>query len=71
MSTHPLYRFRQARHMTRETLAKDIGCSTRSLARWEKGDMRPRMALATQASRVTGLSIDELFGEVGASIVVR
>jgi DNA-binding XRE family transcriptional regulator len=64
---HPLCRHRQANRLTRACLASQIGCSTRSLARWEQGVTRPRMELAVRVSKVTGLSLDALFGGAEAS----
>ena len=61
-SNPPLYAYRKAHRVTRASLASQIGCATRTLARWEKGVSRPRMALAIHTSRVTELSLDELFG---------
>jgi DNA-binding XRE family transcriptional regulator len=62
-SHQPLYLYRRQHRLKRVALAKSIGCSTKSLSRWEHGITRPRMSWAVQASRVTGLSLDQLFGE--------
>ena len=59
---HPLCAYRKAHGLTRPALAGQIGCAMRSLARWEQGETRPRMELAVRTSKVTGLSLDALFG---------
>jgi DNA-binding XRE family transcriptional regulator len=62
-SHHPLYQHRKAHYLTRQQMAAQIGCSTRTLARWEKGLYCPRLTFALKASQVTGLSILALSGE--------
>ena len=62
---HPLYQYRKERRLTRQQLAHQIGCSTRTLARWEKGHYCPRLSFAVRAGQVTGLAVETL-GAVAA-----
>jgi DNA-binding XRE family transcriptional regulator len=67
---HPLFLYRTMRHMTRAQLALQIGCSTRTLSRWEKGHYSPRLAFAVRANHVTGLSVETLSGVVQPPVVL-
>ncbi len=59
---HPLTSYRHVHHLERTTLAHQIGCSPKSLYRWERGLTQPRMAWAVRASQVTQLPLEQLFG---------
>ncbi|MFZ1683637.1 MAG: helix-turn-helix transcriptional regulator [Candidatus Zixiibacteriota bacterium] len=67
-SNHPLVLHRQSHHLTREQLAEQIGCSSRTLARWEKGQYRPRLVFAVRASQVTGIAVQTLCATVPPSV---
>ncbi len=65
---HPLHVYRQAHRLTRRTLAAQLGCSTKTLFRWEKGQYCPRLALALQVSQVTGLPVEALKNSEGTVV---
>ncbi len=65
---HPLYEYRKKHRLTRRQLAVQIGCSTRTLARWEKGHFCPRLAFAVRAGQVTGLAVEALGDSLWAQL---
>lgn len=58
---HPLLVYRHARAISRASLARAIGCSDRSLYRWEHGLTRPHVVWALRASRIVGVPVERLF----------
>ena len=58
-------KFRKAKGLTQESLAKAVGVSTQAVSRWECGGA-PDVALLPAIADKLGVSIDALFGREGA-----
>lgn len=57
---HPLYQYRKSHRLTRAQLARQLQCSTRTIARWEKGQYSPRLKQGIALSQLTGLPLERL-----------
>lgn len=58
-----LKRFRQAKHMTQETVAEVLGVSTQTVSRWECDDTLPTADILPEIARLYCITIDDLFKE--------
>ncbi len=55
-------KYRRERDLTQEELAQDIGISSQSVSKWERGEGYPDIMLLPVIARNFGVTIDELFG---------
>lgn len=47
--------------MTPKELAQEMGCSVDAVARWMAGIASPKPGYATQAARILGIGVDDLY----------
>ena len=57
-----LKRFRKARNLTQEEVAKHLGISFQSVSKWERNDGYPDITMLPVLARYYGVTIDELIG---------
>lgn len=55
-----LKRLRLAAGFTQASFAQAVGVQVRQVARWEKGEARPRMKYLAAMANVLGIAVDEL-----------
>ncbi len=55
-------KYRRERDLTQDELAQDIGISSQSVSKWERGDGYPDIMLLPVIARYFGVTIDELLG---------
>lgn len=57
-----LVELRTARALTQEDIAQQVGASTQTVRRWERGESRPQMALLRALSRTFDVPVSDLVG---------
>jgi len=60
-NVHPLAKFRAAQNLTQEDLAKQLQVAPHTIWRWENGKRLPRAPDARRISKLTGISVGELY----------
>jgi transcriptional regulator with XRE-family HTH domain len=58
---HPLAKFRVAQNLTQEDLARQLKVAPHTVWRWENGKRLPRASDAKRISKLTGISVGELY----------
>ena len=58
---------RSRRGWTRERAAERLGIAAETLARFERGERRPSLAVLLKLAKGYGISVDELTGQVAAN----
>lgn len=56
---------RLAKAITQKDLAKEVGITRQTLSLIEKGQYNPTIKLAMRLAKVLGVTLDDLFWEVG------
>lgn len=58
----PLQMLRRLRFMTQEQLGKEIGVTGNTIARWERGEVQPKLtpSQTKKLCKALGISLDEL-----------
>ena len=54
-------RLREARRMTQEQLANELGVTFQAVSKWENGVTMPDVMMMPQIAQVFGITIDELY----------
>lgn len=54
--SHPLTTFRAGKNLTQESLGEQLGVSSMTVSRWERGETLPRPKLWPKIQEATGLS---------------
>ena len=57
-----LKKFRKARNLTQEEVAKHLGISFQAISKWERNDGYPDITMLPVLARYYGVTIDELIG---------
>lgn len=65
--TNRIAEFREKKGLTQRELARLLGCSKRSLIRWELGYIDPSLRCALQLSDILGKTVKELFHNIVTS----
>lgn len=58
--SHPLFKYREDKGLSREALGKELGVSDVTVGRWEKKQRRVDVKLLPKVSQVTGIPKSEL-----------
>lgn len=61
-----LKQLRRSRNMSQSELAERLSVSQQTVAKWESGQVFPKLPMLTRLSQIFGISVDSLVGQAQA-----